>query len=186
MASRGSVFWVLSVLTLCSKFVEGTAFEARFGWDGLEILSTTPESTHTADQLPAFDESLFEWETLTSKDGKSFRVGREKTHCVKGDAIKKAPGQNQFQRDVNWPVGGGWKHQSDAIADKTGISYVKIFDSGYGHVYRYNFQFITTDSYDYYFYDEAGDDYHVNTLRTGKHSFDYNSDKPTIVKVTGI
>lgn len=46
-------------------------------------------------------------------------------------------------------------------------------------------QFTNTKHYDYYFYDQTGDGYMVTTLRSGDHSVNFSSKKPTILFIAG-
>jgi len=121
------------------------------------------------------DDSSIKWETAKSKNGVSFRVGREK---------KPAAGK-PFSIDVNWPVGGGWVKTTDDVRTTAGITQYNLSATPDGANYQYILQFNNTDTYDYEFYDETNDSYEVNTWLDRTHFVQYDSDKPTIVRITG-
>ncbi|PUU78395.1 hypothetical protein B9Z19DRAFT_1126819 [Tuber borchii] len=127
------------------------------------------------------DHSSIEWETVTSRNGVSFRIGREKTQ---GEDVAPASGKS-FSIEVNWPVGSGWVKTTDEVRTTAGITQYNLSTTPGGSIFQYFLQFNNTDTYDYEFYDETGDSYEVNTFTTRTHSVQYNSDKPTIVRITG-
>ena len=129
------------------------------------------------------DDSSIEWETATSKNGVSFRVGKEKTQ---GKDVAPASGK-PFSIDVNWPVGNGWVMTTDEVRTTAGITQYNLSEipEDVGSDYQYILKFNNTDTYDYYFYDETNDSYEVNTFTTRTHYVQYNSEKPTIVRITG-
>lgn len=146
--------------------------------------------------LSVIDESRFEWKTLKSKNGASFKVGRPKSDGgVTGGNIKAAaaavgilrPAKNNFGISVNWPVEyNAWKSPTD---DQTKVSAI----TGYClettgtllEPYKYILHFINTEHYDYKFTDESNDVYEVDTWSNGNHYVQYNSDQPTIIYVSG-
>ena len=68
----------------------------------------------------------------------------------------------------------------------TGITRYNVYGKRVrSKVYSYYVEFTNVENYDYYFVDETGDHYNVNCFRIGNHYVQYNSSKPTIVRVVG-
>lgn len=127
------------------------------------------------------DRSSIKWETATSKNGASFRIGREKT-----DVKNEAPAAGKaFSIHVDWPVGDAWVNTTDEVRTTAAITQYYLSANPIQSVWGYGLQFTNTDTYDYFFYDETGDCYEVDTWLTHTHFVQYNSDKPTIVCITG-
>ena len=154
-----------------------------------------------SNESPAFDESMFQWETKTSSRGVPFRLGWEKAatdSVIKtveaADGMRSkptdvasatgGPKNEDFGIDVNWPVEGRWMTTSKTERETSGISEYKLQKGG-GLFYDYTLQFRCFLPYDYYFFDETGDSYEVNVYRVGQHNVQYKSKKPVIIFVKG-
>lgn len=156
----------------------------------------TVHRNNMADKLPAFDESLCEWETSKSKDGASYRVGRGKIDGeslvpLTADAGKKdvVPlmgiwGKEDFGISVDWTVEDRWKDTSADVVDTAAITAYKLSKCD-EIIYKYCLKFTNTKHYNYRFFDETGDGYQVDTWANGDHYVQYNSDKPNIKYVSG-
>ena len=111
------------------------------------------------------------WTKATSKNGVPFEFGVRKTK----DQIPTVKGGGGTVA-VNWPVGDDtWKPVTNVL----GISQYKVHDNR-PSVYDYRLEFINTATWDFKFWDEAGDSYRVNTYSIGDHFVRYNSNQPTI------
>ena len=136
------------------------------------------------DAINKIDEENIEWKEFTSKDGKKFEVGFPKGEASDEAAFAPAPTKSNFGICLNWIVGDcGWKQTAGNVQATASItSYALCPNTG---AWKYILYFVNTQHYNYYFYDQTGDYYQVNTFRNGSHYVRYNSDKPTIVFVTG-
>lgn len=129
------------------------------------------------------------WETRTSKNGKEFRVGYRETDqetenksAEENGGAKKSSSHNQ--RGVNWkPVKNStkWIVQSNEFTSETAITRYNL-DNRTSSIkaFRYKLWITNLRNFDYFFTDESGDTYNINTFRTGDHFVEYNSDKATI------
>jgi hypothetical protein len=132
--------------------------------------------------IPKVIEADIEWEDRVTDGGKKYQVGYQK-----GD------GQLQTKTDlvlspfgiaVNWPVAGkGWIATTPTVQQRAKITECQLFEAN--TVWRYSLNFVNTAHYNYFFYDETGDYYQVNTFRNGTHYVAYDSDKPTIAYIRG-
>ncbi|PUU78396.1 hypothetical protein B9Z19DRAFT_1126820 [Tuber borchii] len=139
-----------------------------------------------SDQPAASDDSSIEWKKATSQNGASFSVGREKTESVTEDKTEVAAmSLKGFGIVVNWPVGdSSWKDTTDEVKEVAGITRYRLWaPESFPSIYE--FGFTNTINYNFSFTDETGDSYGVNTWTTGDHSVKYNSEKPTIVFISG-
>lgn len=83
---------------------------------------------------------------------------------------------------VSWPPRNDdeWIATSPDVQRTLAITRYSLHRSP-GFIYDYTLSFTNIVRYNYYFIDESGDEYCVNTFNTGNHSFNFNSKKPTIV-----
>jgi len=143
-----------------------------------------------SDQPAASDQGSVEWETVTSKNGVTFKIGREKAESVrvlgvKSEVKSEKPAEGEdFGITVNWPVGGGWTQTTEDVKTTAAITQYNIAEVD-GDTYKYTLEFTNTDTYDYKFFDQTGDSYGVNTWQNRTHYVKYNSEKPTIVYISG-
>jgi len=139
-----------------------------------------------SDHPAASDDNSIEWKTATSQNGVSFSVGREKTESVTEEKTEAAATSlKDFGIVVNWPVGdGSWKDTTGEVKKVTGITRYRLW-AVESFPFRYELGFTDTMRYNYSFSDEAGNVYQVNTWTTGDHFIRYNSEKPTIVFISG-
>ncbi|PUU78394.1 hypothetical protein B9Z19DRAFT_1065075 [Tuber borchii] len=139
-----------------------------------------------SDQPAASDQSSVEWETLTSKNGVTFKIGREKAASVPVvEAKSETPAEGEdFGITVDWPVGGGWTQTTEDVKTTAAITQYNLAEVD-GDTFKYTLEFSNTDTYDYKFFDQTGDSYEVNTWQNRTHYVKYNSDKPTIVYISG-
>lgn len=95
-----------------------------------------------------------------------------------------------FDVSVYWPADNvnNWPDKDDDFYKKTGIHMYKISKDRYNPFYTYQVKIRADWPLTYTFYDETGDSYSVGVWMVGfneDHSVKYNSDRPTIVRVTG-
>lgn len=145
----------------------------------------------TEKQDETSDQDGFVWETRTSKNGKEFRVGYRETDPEtenksaeeNGDAEKNA---SRPHAKVSWePVKNStkWIVQTNNFTIDTGITRynldnrTSIIDN---ILFRYRLRITNLRNYNYFFTDESGDVYNINTFIVGDHQVQYNSDDPTI------
>ncbi|PIL32708.1 hypothetical protein GSI_04823 [Ganoderma sinense ZZ0214-1] len=140
------------------------------------------------------------WKKFTSSKGKEYEVGYSAqtqpndlrlvdVQAKNGGSVGlrvRASDSRPFGIAVHWPVGPGqWVDTTSAVRDVTRIYSYTLHKYG-GTVWSYMLQFANEKTrYDYYFYDETGDSYQVNTWLIGTHWVRYNSHKPTINYVRG-
>jgi len=151
------------------------------------------------DSVTDLDISI-QWKSFTSKDGVPFEIGvrqspaSDTTGLVanpeSGDSIKAADSTakvlagDPFDIKVHWVFGGKWVNTSEEENKVTAVSQYRLGRSS-SIMFKYVFDFTSSWTYNYTFYDESGDEYTINTIVTGDHYFRYNSDAPTIVRVAG-
>ena len=95
-----------------------------------------------------------------------------------------------FDMAVHWPADNvvNWPNKNDDFYKKTGIHMYFIKKDEYNPFYTYAVEFKADWPYTYTFYDESGDSYSCSIALVGfnpEHIVRYNSDRPTIVRVTG-
>lgn len=134
------------------------------------------------------DESEIQWEDFTSKSGNRYQVGFLPTgQLLKNDRISSSQGsvsKKNFGVAVDWPVGDGtWINTTSYVQSVAAITKYTLHTNSGEWAYRLEFQ--NTEHYDYYFYDQTGDSYEVNTYRNGSHYVRYNSASPTIAYISG-
>ncbi|KAF7333100.1 hypothetical protein MVEN_00136700 [Mycena venus] len=132
------------------------------------------------------------WTTHISGKGKEYRIGRLPDAGSKGEdrTAKDATG-GKFSRapfgiDVNWPVANttSWQGTQSDVQTIAGITQYALYQTT-NPLYPYILWFTNTEHYDYFFYDQTGDSYQVDTWRDGSHWVQYNSAKPTILFIKG-
>lgn len=138
-----------------------------------------------SETLNQVDEKQIHWKEMKSRNGVSYEVGYENEADLK-QALAQAPVQSKsdFGICVDWPVGdSNWKQTKPNVVQTAAItSYALYQNSG---AYKYILYFTNTQNYNYFFYDETGDHYQVNTFRNGSHYVRFNSQKPNITFATG-
>jgi len=85
---------------------------------------------------------------------------------------------------IQWPVASKWVDTTEDVKNEAAISQYRLGLSS-SVMFKYVLDFTNLRSYNYQFYDESGDDYNVNAVTVGDHYFRYNSDAPTIIRVSG-
>ncbi|KAI0012214.1 hypothetical protein F4779DRAFT_634755 [Xylariaceae sp. FL0662B] len=143
-------------------------------------------------------ENTFSWEKAESNEGETYEVGRTENEIAAKAKIEEAtPGDKQlfgffegkksFDIPVQWSVGmDKMTPTTQEVLDKTGITAYNFTTGALRNIgFEYYLEFNNTKNYNYYFYDESGDSYQVNCFLTGNHSVRFNSEKPTIVRITG-
>ena len=129
-------------------------------------------------QLSVSDNNTIYWKQKSTKSGASYRIGFEQPENIHTTDKKR------FDITVNWPVGdSSWKKTDKEVQEKAGIwRYALYRVKG---PFPYELAFSNTEDYDYYFYDEAGDNYNNNTWLRQDHWIDFESNEPTIKRITG-
>ena len=131
------------------------------------------------------------WEKISTTGGKTFEIGRSASDGPRPDVSIAARGV-AFNLPVHWPVNPdgrcdqSWVNTSPEFANVSRLTRYNLYDyTKEGGSYHWILQFTNEDSFDYYFRDEEGDVYKVSTWRKGDHYVRFDSDKPTIVNVSG-
>lgn len=127
------------------------------------------------------------WKEMKSEQGKTFEVGFLESETKSDEANLACANLSGFHIDVNWPVGdASWKYfkEGDKEFDVAAIHRYTLHRYS-GPTYDYILEFSNDKHYNYAFCDEGGDIYTCNTFRNGDHFVRYNSDKPTIVAISG-
>jgi len=147
--------------------------------------------------LPPVEESSIVWEGFTSKSGVEYSVGTLKT-AEESDAANPdsnarlaGPSKEPFSVKVEWPLGDdSWKAASPEVQEKAAITQYALSNNNTGlgswfTASRYALRFSNADTFNYFFYDETGDHYQVNTFTKGEHVVRFDSANPKIVFITG-
>jgi hypothetical protein len=131
------------------------------------------------------DEKSIFWKECMSEKGKKYEVGYLiQEDLLEADKLMEEAGKKDFGITVNWPVEDiTWKNTTSEIERRAAITRYALYK--YDGFYKYQLYFTNKEHYNYYFYDETGDMYQVNTFRNGDHFVRFNSDEPRIVYVTG-
>jgi hypothetical protein len=138
------------------------------------------------EQPPTLNEENILWEEATSKNGKPFRIGRKKTEnsTTEGKGEENVTDKTDFGIQVTWPVGANsWNTTTSDVQKTAAITRYILYNTSGQNNYR--LYFTDTEYYWYYFYDQTGDSYNVNTFRDTDHYVDYTSNKPNILFITG-
>lgn len=95
------------------------------------------------------DQSSIQWETATSKNGASFKVGREKTESVTEESTEAAAtSKKDFGIAVNWPIVGTWTNTTDEVKARAAIVRYKLWESN-AIGGKYTLEFTSTEHYNY-------------------------------------
>ena len=90
-----------------------------------------------------------------------------------------------FGTCVVWTLGDdSWKSTSSDFQATTGLSRWSLHHSSHP-LYDFVLEFTNTQPYNYYFYDQEGDSYQVNTYKMTDHLVRYNSNKPNLAFAKG-
>lgn len=94
-----------------------------------------------------------------------------------------------FDVQVHWPADGvvNWPGKGSDFYRKTGIHMYYVHKAG-NPLWEYQIEIRADWPFTYTFYDETGDSYSVSIWMVGmtpEHYVSFNSDRPTIVRVTG-
>lgn len=138
----------------------------------------------TQGQAITLDESNIDWKTFTTEKGHKFEVGFPTGAVQQEQTQDAALTKTDFGISVIWPVGdSSWKNTDSNTRTTAAITRYTLYQ--YDGFYKYMLYFTNTEHYDYYFYDETGDRYEVNTYRNGDHYVRYDSNKPEIIYIKG-
>ena len=136
------------------------------------------------------DENQIVWKDLRNGNGNQYQVGYVLGHDASGErefeANRKSK-KKRFGAGVTWVVGtDDFKSVGEPTYTRAAISKYALYDQD-GSSYQYRLKFININGvhYDYYFYDETGDYYRVDTLADGEHFVRYNSSMPNIAYILG-
>jgi hypothetical protein len=132
------------------------------------------------------DEKDIYWKEKRTESGKKYEVGYLKSNIVfENDEASRLGDKKDFGIGVNWPIGeANWNYTDSNIRSRAAITRYCLYNQQ-GETYQYRLIFTNTEHYDYYFYDETGDRYEVDTFRNGDHFVRYNSENPDIVYIKG-
>jgi hypothetical protein len=120
-----------------------------------------------------------------SKSGEKYEVGRP--DVPQPDSDDRVGSKSDFSHvQVNWTVqGDSWIDTPMDIRNTTAIWRYKLHKSSspfFDYVLEIS---ITDDHYCYYFGDESGDSYKLDTWVAGDHLVRFNSGRPTIKLISG-
>lgn len=130
-------------------------------------------------------ETSFGYIQAKTERGQSYVVGYPNGQipaAVNEDGLLTA--KRAFEVDVDWHVDGKWHQTGDGLNMKTGITSYDLGKSS-SPFYDYYLEIHVRETYNYYFTDEEGDTYNLNTYVAGLHIVRFNSNKPTIKRVKG-
>ena len=86
---------------------------------------------------------------------------------------------------VYWTVGSSGAPSND-VQNRTAITGYKLETAERWSIYKYELTINCADTYNYRFADQEPDTYGLDVFgNSGSHSFEYRSDDPTIVKISG-
>lgn len=126
---------------------------------------------------------------FTSENGSTFEVGypksagytRENIEAEIAKSIQKLSDSNSGYQHLKWVPNGDSLTSRGAI--DIGIFGGRVDKASSYIIYQYQIVFINTHGWGFTFKDESGDTYGCSTPRNGKHTVNYNSNKPTIIGV---
>ena len=126
-----------------------------------------------SDQPPAIDKTKIQWKEAKSKKGAPYQVGRVRKSTAVGAGGSVA---------VNWPI-SLWVDTPELVAD-FGITRYQLVEAD--TLTQYNLYFETTGNLalNYTFQDATGASYECDIWNDGVQNAGYNSNNPTIVKVS--
>ncbi|SES87850.1 hypothetical protein [Stigmatella erecta] len=137
------------------------------------------------EKVNAINEGAIDWKEFVSKNGKKYEVGYLKGELREEEKAGTVSDKQDFGIGVNWPVGdSSWKPTDTNTNNTAAISRYSLYEQD-GSTYKYILYFSNSEHYDYYFYDQTGDSYRVNTFVNRDHYVRYNSNAPSIVFITG-
>ncbi|KAF8598341.1 hypothetical protein BDV93DRAFT_526788 [Ceratobasidium sp. AG-I] len=130
--------------------------------------------------------SDIEWRKEKTYLGKDYEIGFLRGSQPQPKDPRSLP---SFAVPVNWSVAHAgawneWKATSNEVQERAAISRYNLYEY-IGANWRFMLQFTNRAHYTYYFEDQTGDRYRVDTWRNGDHYLRYNSDHPTIILVDG-
>ncbi|KAM6510878.1 hypothetical protein FSOLCH5_011324 [Fusarium solani] len=139
-------------------------------------------------QVPA--DANIGWQELKSSTGQTYRV-KAADYDI-GDKpedennIVAASGPKFSSVKVHWEVGTSG-NTDDETRDRTAITWYKLEKAPISSPKQWRLTIACEDTYNYRFFDEEPDYYDLNVwLTSGTHWVEYNSERPTIVSVSGI
>ncbi|KAL3587886.1 hypothetical protein FPOAC2_13785 [Fusarium poae] len=132
-----------------------------------------------------------EWHTAHSAHGKEYQFAYDGPQQPSiqprtGSLIQPRMTREPFDITVNWvpTYDADWEPASDEVKSRAAITERRVARFN-GTYYSYIIEFVNTEHYNYHFWDETGDSYSVNTFTNGHHYVRYNSEKPTIISISG-
>jgi hypothetical protein len=143
-----------------------------------------------SEQLQAPADAKLGWAEMTSDNGGDYRVKASDYDIAdqpdgEGGNVTAANGPTFLDEPVNWscPSSGT---PSQEFQNKTGITWYKLDKAPWYSPKKYRLTISCKDSYNYSFTDESPDTYWLNVFMTSTtHSVEYDSARPTIVKISG-
>ncbi|KAK0515735.1 hypothetical protein JMJ35_001769 [Cladonia borealis] len=150
-----------------------------------------------SDQPLSPNDGSTQWQEATSKNGKAYRVDKqEPIGTEKGKDKPALMEKKPFSIDVYWPVTKDWVDTTEEVKKVAAITRYKLIrhppppppppEKPPPYSPEYTLWFTNTEHYHYYFTDETNDTYDNNTFVNHDHWIQYDSQKPTIVKITGV
>ncbi|WAO95815.1 Hypothetical protein NCS54_01345900 [Fusarium falciforme] len=130
------------------------------------------------------------WQELKSSTGQTYRV-----KAADYDIGNKPEDENNIVAasgpkfpavKVHWEVGTSG-NTDDETRDRTAITWYKLEKAPWYSPKQWRLTIACEDTYNYRFFDEEPDYYDLNVwLTSGTHWVEYDSERPTIVSVSGI
>ncbi|KAF8551541.1 hypothetical protein OG21DRAFT_264641 [Imleria badia] len=133
-----------------------------------------------AGQRPPRNDNSIQWKKVTSKEGEPFEVGMKKTgHSIERKSEAATIVRVGYPIPVRWAVGDDtWKETTGEVLAR-GITRYRLYPNTWS-VWKYRLEFTNVQNRLFWFWDETGDCYEVDTFGGGEHSVTFNSDGPAI------
>ncbi|KAL9627163.1 MAG: hypothetical protein Q9204_006767 [Flavoplaca sp. TL-2023a] len=139
------------------------------------------------DTQATLDETHIKWQPAMSTKGVPFEIGvKSYPDTVHHYCDITANPKEDFGLVVDWPFdkNSDWKSTRNDVQDTAAITRYSLYSSS-SPIYDYVFEMTNTVDYNYYFNDQSGDSYPINTIEKGDHLVRYNSKKPNVLFITG-
>ena len=128
------------------------------------------------------------WVDSKSKTGQGFRVKASEydiSTATKKHVAALAHGPAFKDVEVYWTLGSSGAPTQD-VQNRTGITWYKLAEAPWYSPWDHELTINTTKTYNYHFTDQWPDTYDLNVfINGGSHYVQYDSGKPTIVKISG-
>ncbi|WHF27638.1 hypothetical protein QJS65_02990 [Bacillus altitudinis] len=130
------------------------------------------------------------WKEYENENGGIYRVGYVEDEPLDDETQNRVSNKKSFSISVNWPVKNSTVQKtSNEVKQTAAITEYALYDHNPYHsprkIFKYRLIITNTEHYDYYFKDESGDNYELNTFWNRTHYLEYNSEAPNIIRIEG-